>query len=213
LLVEDIMTRDVETVSPSTNICDALAIMEERRIRHLPVLAGGALVGIVSEGDLKEAQSLVIRDCREGAERRTPVEVVMRRRVFTAHPLDPIEEAALVMYRRRIGCLPVVSGGELVGIVTQTDLIRSLVELMGVNRSSSRLEVQVPDRPGMLAQIAELIRKHGVNISSVLTLPAEEAGEKKLVFRLQTIDLRRIAGDIREAGYRITWPPTLDETR
>lgn len=206
MLVEEIMSRELVSIGTEDTLARAWELIRQRRIRHLPVVEGTALVGILSDRDLRDASPSVLelrsRDFLEG----TPVRTIMRPEVITLHPLETIEEAARLLYEHRIGCLPVVSRGELVGIVTETDILRSLVRMLGADRPGSHLEVAVPDRPGMLAEIAGMIKNHQVNISSVLTTPGQQEREKLLVFRLEIMDLRKIIKDIESAGYQVRQP-------
>lgn len=207
MLVEELMTREVICLGPGDRVIDALRIAREKRIRHLPVTEGRRLVGIISDRDLRDvAPSTLVPGAPMDILENTLVGQIMHREVITAHPLDPVGEAARLLYEHRIGCLPVVKGEELVGIVTETDILRCLVELMGVVRPGSHLEVEVPDRPGGLATVASIIKEHGVNVISVLTVPAGRPGHRVLVFRLETIDLRNIAREVAAAGYRVVWP-------
>jgi len=198
MLVEDIMNFPVTTVTPDTPVGEAVNLAKAKGIRHLPVMNGRVMAGIVSDRDL-------------GAKEDATVGQVMSSVVYTVHPLDSIDEAARLLYEHKIGCLPVVRGEELVGIVTETDILRSLVELLGVHKPGSHMEIEMPDRPGMLAEIANIVKVHGVNITSVYTTPAKTPGRKILVLRVQTIDPRRIVAKIKAAGYRVLWPVTRDE--
>ena len=193
MLVETIMTTPVITVFPNDTIPEALDLARAKHIRHLPVVEDGKLWGIVSDRDLRTNDGATVRE-------------VMTSMVHMVHPLDPVDEAARLMYEHKIGCLPVVRGAQLVGIVTETDILRSYVELLGVNRPGSHLEVEMADRPGMLAEIAAIVKEHGVNITSVYTNPAQTQGRKVLVLRIQTIDPRPIVADIKAAGYQVLWP-------
>src|ERR671914_2595079 len=118
LLVEDSMTRDVAALSPETTAGEALALCRERRIRHLPVLKEGRLAGIVSDRDLRSAAPALGDPGRASALEKIQVSDFMTRDVVSARPDDPTEEAANKMRERRIGCLPVVEDGTLVGILT-----------------------------------------------------------------------------------------------
>src|SRR5215207_3215289 len=106
LLVRDSMTREVVTVGPETTAAEALALCWENRIRHLPVLEGGRLVGIISDRDLRSATPALGDPAWVEALERIRVAHEMARDVTTGHPEDPIEDAAMAMYERKIGCLP-----------------------------------------------------------------------------------------------------------
>jgi acetoin utilization protein AcuB len=148
LLVEDSMTRDVVTLGPETTAAEALAASRQKRVRHFPVVEDGALVGLVSDRDLRSATPALGDPDRAGALQEIRVFEVMARDVKTAHPQDPIEQAANVMRERKIGCLPVVENGRLVGILTASDVMEALVYLVGAHGPGSRMEIAIPDRPG-----------------------------------------------------------------
>jgi acetoin utilization protein AcuB len=207
LLVEDSMTREVVTVGPDATAAKALAICRERRIRHLPVLENERLVGLISDRDLRSAVPEFGDPKRAAALARVRVGDKMTRRVITVYPLDPIEYAAREMYERKIGCLPVVEGEELVGIVTSSDVMRALVELVGAHKPSSPVEIEMPDRSGSLAEVAGIIRDSNVNVVSILTTPEGSTGKTGMILRVDTIDPHRIVTALKAAGYTVLWPP------
>jgi acetoin utilization protein AcuB len=213
LLVKDSMTREIVTLAPDETVGTALALCRERRIRHLPILSEGRLVGIVSDRDLRSATPAFGEPERAAALQKVLVEDVMASDVIFALPDDPIEQAANTMRERRIGCLPVVEAGELVGILTVSDVMTALVYLVGANEPGSRMEIAVPDRPGSLAGAAGIFGMCGINIVSAAMGPTrepEEEGalrERIVVFRVDTIDTTEVVGYLEEAGYSVLWPP------
>jgi acetoin utilization protein AcuB len=213
LLVRDSMTQELVTVVPETTAAEALALCRTNRIRHLPVLEGGRLVGLISDRDLRAATPALGDPARAEALDRVRVADEMARDVITAHPEDPIEDAAMAMYERKFGCLPVVDGGELVGMVTSSDVMRALVRLVGAHEPGSRLEVALPSRSGSLADVTQIVRDEGVDIVSILASSEheDEAGERVAVLRVSTIDPKHLVESLRAAGYRILWPPAESE--
>ena len=212
LLVKDSMTREVVALPPQSTAGEALALCRERRIRHLPVLEDDRLVGIVSDRDLRSATPALGDPARAEALGRILVHEVMVREVATAHPDDPIEEAANAMRERKIGCLPVVEDDALVGIVTSSDVMEALVYLMGAHEPGNRLEVVMPDRPGTLAGVSGIFGELGINIVSVVAgprrpLPGSSEPGRVAVFRADTIDLREAVDILERAGYTVLWPP------
>ena len=213
LLVKDSMTREIVTISSDETAGAALAACWERRIRHLPVLTEGRLVGIVSDRDLRTAIPAIGDPARAAALQEMLVKDVMVGDVVKALPDDPIEHAANVMREMKIGCLPVVEGGELVGILTSSDVMAALVYLVGANEPGSRMEIALPDRPGSLAGAAGVFGMCGINIVSVAMgatrEPTEEGAprERLVVFRVDTIDTAEVVGYLEEAGYPVLWPP------
>ncbi len=215
LLVEDSMTRDIVTLSPDETAATALALCRERRIRHLPVLAEGRLIGIVSDRDLRSSTPALGDPARATALQEVLVRDVMAGDVVSVFPDDPIELAANTMRERKIGCLPVLDGEDLVGVVTASDVMDALVFLVGANEPGSRMEVAIPDRPGSLAGAAGVFGMCGINIVSAAMgatrEPKEEGAlrERVVVFRVDTIDPTEVVGYLEEAGYAVLWPPRL----
>ncbi|MDA5110186.1 CBS and ACT domain-containing protein [Brevibacillus thermoruber] len=205
--IEKIMRRRVVTVQPATSIGDALKLLRGNRIRHLPVVEQERLVGIISDRDLRDAlpSTLLVHD-DDHTVLQKPVADIMQRQVITAHPLDFIEDAAVQIYEHKVGSLPVVEGNRLVGIITESDLFNSLIELFGVNKPSSHIEVEVDDRVGMLAEVSQVMREAQVNVCSVVVFPGGRPGRKNLVFRVQTIDPRPVVQLLRDKGFAVVAP-------
>jgi acetoin utilization protein AcuB len=204
LRVRDTMTRDVVTVGPEESAARAWGLCRERNIRHLPVVEGGRLVGIVSDRDLRDLSPPRATTDEENTLGWVQIRDMMSTGVVTAHPLDTIEHAAKVIYENRFNCLPVVADDELVGIITSSDLVRTLVELTGAHGEGSWVEVEVPNEPGQLASITEVIRDRHVNISGVFLGPASREAYRTIVLRLETTDPTSIADSISDAGYAVT---------
>ena len=212
LLVRDSMSREVVTVGPETTAAEALALCRGKRIRHLPVIEGGRLVGVISDRDLRSAIPALGDPKRTEALQKVRVGDEMVRDVVTVRPEDPIEYAASEMYERKIGCLPVLERDDLVGIVTSSDVMRAFVHLIGVYEPGSRLELVLSNRPGALAGVAGILQNEGVNIVSILSSSEGEPGEGRakervVVFRIDTIDPRRVVENLTRAGYAVRWPP------
>lgn len=205
--IEDIMRKDVVTVSPSTSIGEALLLLRANRIRHLPVLQDDRLVGIVSDRDLRDAlPSRLLTHEDDDTILHKPVIAIMQKQVVTAHPLDFIEDASAHMYEHKVGSLPVVEGEKLVGMITESDLFSSLIELFGVNKPSSHIEVEVDDRVGVLAEVSQVFREAHVNVTSVVVFPGKKPAKKNLVFRVQTIDPRTVLHLLSERGFHVVGP-------
>ena len=203
MLIHDIMKSPVVTIAPDTPLEDAYRLMRERTIRHLAVLEEGRLVGIVTDRDLRLATSRLAPSPFPPASR---VAAVMRRDPVTADAGDPVEDAARTMRDRRIGCLPIVDGNRLAGIVTGTDLLDALLRMTGVDKPSGRLEVRLPDRPGELARLTAFLSHRDLNVHSILSSPEGPDGIRA-VLRIGTIEVRPLAGDLRRAGFTVLWPP------
>ncbi len=202
MLVRDIMTTAVVTIAPGATLEQVWEVMHARNIRHLPVVDGGRLVGVITDRDIHSATSAL------GLKPSNPAALVrdaMTRDVKTAHPLDPVEDAARTMRALKIGCLPVLDGETLAGIITGIDLLDALLRLTGVDQPSGRVEVRLPDRPGGIARLTSLIAGRGLNIHSILTYP-EGGGPVRTVLRVNTLETRLLADALRGEGFEVLWP-------
>ena len=144
-LVEEWMTRDPYTVGPNDSVTHAIMLLEERQINQLPVVAGGVLVGIISDRDLRDAWTLVPSLANKSRKHRKrmasdeiPVNSLMTRAVLTVSPGDRLEKAALLMRSKRIGGLPVVVHDHVEGIITRSDVLDAfLAKKRHTNRTSA----------------------------------------------------------------------------
>jgi acetoin utilization protein AcuB len=202
MIIKEIMKSDITSISPETKLSDAYSLMQKKNIRHLPVVEKNKLVGIVTDRDLRLSTSRLAKHPFEPEE---AVKQIMSHPVKTTHPSDPIESAAQLMRELKIGCLPVVEEGLLVGMVTITDMLDALLLLTGVHQPSGRLDVRLSNRSGELARLASLLAGLKVNIHSILTYP-EEDKTIRLVLRIGTIEMRLIAEAICSAGFEVIWP-------
>src|SRR5215470_9586178 len=191
MIVKDIMQRDVVTVTPETRLTQVRRLLQPRGFRHVPVVDNGALVGIISDRDVKQAVVSLVgsgstgQALEQARERLTAAEI-MRRAVTTAAPMFAVEEAARLMTTQKISALPVTEGDRLVGIVTETDVLDLFVRAMGVLEPSSRLEVILGDAQAGLGDLARAVEETGARISSLVTLRGPN-GEREVVLRLATI--------------------------
>ncbi|WP_096189758.1 acetoin utilization AcuB family protein [Evansella halocellulosilytica] len=210
MVIEEIMKKTVITAKKETSIQSAVTMMQENRIRHLPVINDDyEIVGIISDRDLKEASPSKLQKNKNDLD-ELPISELMIKDVLTALPSDFVEEAANTMIEQQISCLPVEEDGKLIGIITETDLLKTLVKLTGANQPTSRLEVEVPNTSGMLGEVANLIKSYNINIQSVLVYPSKDEYKKILVFRLQTMDLRMLSKALRKEGYHVIWPIDME---
>jgi len=194
MLVGERMRRPVITVRAEMPIQDALKLMHTEHIRRVPVVdARGRLVGLVSEMDLlkaspSEATSLSIWEVHYLLSKIT-VERVMTREVITVAEQTPIEEAARIMADNEIGGLPVLRGRELVGIVTETDLFRIFLELLGAREAGIRLAALVANRPGELAKLTSAVYQAGGNFLALVTSLGDSTENRLVTAKIEGIDL------------------------
>ena len=203
MLIRDIMRSPAVAISADTTLRDAYGIMQDQGIRHLPVVDGGMLVGVVTDRDLRLATSALVPSPLSPDSR---VSAVMSAAPQTADASDPVEDAARTMRERKIGCLPVLEDGRLIGIVTGLDLLDALMRLTGVHKPSGRLEVRLPDHPGEIARLTSFVGHRGLNVHSILTYP-EGSDSVRTVLRIGSIETRLLAEDLRRAGFDVLWPP------
>ena len=207
MILEEIMKTHVFTLTPTDTLGDAVKLLTEHRIRHLPIVNESRhVIGIVSDRDIRDASPSIFHTNEQNNELLLPIQAIMTKNVITGGPLDFVEEAAATFYEYKIGCLPIESNGKLVGIVTETDILYTLVQLTGANQPSSHIEIKVPNRTGMLAEVANIVKNRKININSVLVYPDKDANYKILVFRVQTMNPTGLISDLEETGYTIHWP-------
>jgi len=209
------MTPNPTTVTPDTSVKDALELIRRKRFRHLPVVdASGKLVGITTEKDLvyaspKPEMSLSNFEIQYLLARMT-VGQVMKQEVVTVSPDLPIEEAAQVMIQHRIGCLPVVENGELVGIISDTDIFRVFVEGLGGGHPSLRITVVIPEQVGSLARVVDRIASMGGNIHSLGTFWGKRPEDRVIAIRVEQLDKDALIEALRQDGIQVqhVWEPS-----
>jgi acetoin utilization protein AcuB len=202
MLVRDIMRSPAVAVSPDTTLGEAYRVMREKSIRHLPVLEAERLTGVVTDRDLRLATSALAPHPFPPGSR---VAEVMSSNPLTADPGDPVEDAARRMRERKIGCLPVLRDGRVVGIITGLDLLDALLALTGVSKPSGRLEVSLPDRPGELSRLTSFLDHRDLPVHSILMYP-EKQETVRTVLRVGSMEIRMLAEDLRRADFEVVWP-------
>ncbi|MDD4751684.1 MAG: CBS and ACT domain-containing protein [Desulfitobacteriaceae bacterium] len=206
MIVENIMNSKVITVHPDNSVAQAIDLMRDNNIRHLPVTTEGNLIGIISDRDMRSVSPSILTGDEPELLINTKVKDIMQKQVITVHPLDFLEEAARLIYEYKVGCLPVVSQERVVGIITEADVLRSMVEWVGLLQPGAHLELELPNRPGMLASVAGIVQRHGVNIISALLFPGKMDNTQTLILRLKALDIRMIIKDIEAEGHKVLWP-------
>jgi len=182
-----------------------LLIIRQNNVRRLPVVdKKGNLVGIVSEKDLlyaspSPATSLSVYEIGYLLS-KLKVEEVMTRKVITVAPSAPIEEAARIMVDNKIGGLPVVENGRLVGIITETDIFKTTLEMLGAREPGVRLTISVRDETGTLSRITGAIASNGGDIIALGTFYGENRGDGILMLRVCGIEEARLSAIMQELG-------------
>ncbi len=193
MLVGERMTRNPVTIQDTASIDDGLHLMRQRKVRRLPVVdAAGKMVGIVSDKDLlhaapSPATTLSVYELHYLLAKLT-VKQVMSSPVITVTSDTPLEEAARIMADNKIGGLPVVDDGKLAGIITETDIFKILVELLGARTAGLRFTVSAPSQKGVFARLTQAIADRGGNILSMVNYAAPEAGFDRVTLKVVGID-------------------------
>lgn len=203
--VKDRMRRSLVSVAQSDTLDHALTTLKRFNIRHLPVVKGDRVVGIVSDRDVKKAAPSPF-DYPTAEEFRAftsavSIKEIMTKEVITVAPLTPIEEAASLMSQKRIGALPVVQEGRLVGMLTETDVLGVMTEMMGATQTGSRIEIEIPASPGTLTEVIGIVEGQQVEIASLVTLPAREGARRLVILRLRAINPDPVVRALEERGY------------
>jgi acetoin utilization protein AcuB len=216
MLVRNKMTPNVITASPDTTLADALKLTRGNRIRHLPIVENDRLVGLVSDRDLRLAMPPVWASDTDYAQLREDLGTrvlreIMVTEIITTAPDLPIEDAARSLYEHRIGCLPVLDGDELVGIISETDVLRAFVELFGADASGSRLEIMMENKPGELSRVVRAIGvDHKLNITGIV-MPRVNS-DYTVVVHLASSEPDEIIEHLRRLGYRVGSPSLAAES-
>jgi len=208
MLVRERMTHNPVTIRDGTSLFDALKIMRESKVRRLPVLdKKGMLVGIVSEKDLlyaspSPATSLSVWEVNYLVS-KISVSELMTRKVITTCEDCPIEEAARIMVDSKIGGLPVVRGDKLVGIITETDLFKIFLELLGAREQGVRFTLLVPEKPGMLAAMTQRVAQMGGNIVALGTFLGEDPSNRLITMKVRDVDKDELWPKLEELGIKL----------
>lgn len=204
MLIQEYMTPQPTTVTEDTSVIDAAELMREKKFRRFPVLRGRQLVGIVTDRDLRSAapSQVISFDSEERALMpelhallaRIKVGEIMSTDVISVDPEQTIVTAAVLMLKDRISGLPVVdSKGELVGIITEGDIFKVLVDLSGISLGSTVLAFRLEDRPASIKDAADAIREHGGRLASILTSYAStDPGFRRVYFRIRDLPSEKL---------------------
>ena len=196
MLVGERMSRPVIPVSPDTPINDVLAMFRKEHIRRAPVMKDGKLIGIVSERDLLNATpssvtTLSVWEMHYLISKVT-IKDVMKKNVVTVDQDTPIEEVARIMADKKIGGVPVVNGENVVGIITETDLFKIFLELMGARYKAWRVTATLAEKPGELAKLTQVIAQNGGNFVSFGMFSGPDANSRAVTFKVEGLEKNQI---------------------
>ncbi len=186
MLVRDCMTANPIRVHPESDPLAALGLCKSAHIRRLPVVdAEDHIVGLVTRNMLE--QFLAKAPSPGVMKRQHAIEQVMVSPALTVSPDYPLEEAARLMVAHKIGSLPVIDQEKLAGIITETDIFKQFVEILGGQTEATRLTVEVPDTPGELAKVVNVIAELHGNVCSVILTPGSEALTRSVTLWIQDV--------------------------
>jgi len=192
MLVRDCMTTTVQSVHPEDSVKVVREAFRRRRMRHMPVLAVGRVIGIVSD-----------RDVGAGVGETTTVDAVMTPNPATIAPGAPVEQAAALMRARKLGALPVVEGERLVGIVSESDLLDALTRLCAALDPTTAIELECDDDPTASGRISALLERHGGRVAC-LTAIRTHGGRQRISFRTRMPPGSAPEQLLEEAGFPVT---------
>jgi len=175
--IHSLMIEKPITIRPNATVGEAIELMKANSIRHLPVVATGKkLQGFLTLADLK--QGLIPSMLGD-----VSLDDLMIKKPITVSPDDDIEFAAQLIYNHKIGGMPVVKKGRLVGIVTATDMLRTFIDMMGILSTTSRIDVVLGDQPATFKKAMQIINDNGGDIINVSMTP-QRKGKRVYYFRL-----------------------------
>jgi acetoin utilization protein AcuB len=208
MLVRQWMSRDPVTISPGTPMTEALRIMRHKQVRRLPVLDDqGQIIGIVSEKDLlyaapSPATSLSIYELHYQLSHLAVTEL-MTKEVISVSSDALLEVAARLMADHKIGGLPVVDDGKLVGIITQSDIFKVFLELLGTRERGLRITLRIPERKGEIARVATAIAQLGGDIQALVTASDEDPATALVTVKVEDVPAETLLAAMSELGLEI----------
>jgi acetoin utilization protein AcuB len=211
------INRNPVTIGPEASFYEARALIHDKGIRHLPVVEkDNRLVGIVTDRDIREAapSDATLLSVQELhyllGKLKVSSFMTPKEKLITITPDTLIEEAVQLMHDHKIGCLPVVEGDKLYGIFTETDALAHLADIFGLKEKGTRLTVAIEDKPGVMLEVCETMKKHNVNIISIVTPSFMVEGKRIAAVRIRTEDYKNVVKDLEDKGIDVLsigkWP-------
>jgi acetoin utilization protein AcuB len=194
--IHSLMIPDPITITANASISEAIELMKINSIRHLPVVSQGKrLEGFLTLVDLK--QGLIPSMLGD-----LSLQDLMIKEPITVDPDDDIEFAAQLIYKNKIGGMPVVKGDQLAGIITATDILRTFIDMMGILSSTSRIDVVIGDQSGSLKTALQIINDKGGDIINV-GMTSQQTGRRVYYFRLAACKTAGIKKALKNQGYEV----------
>lgn len=205
MFVKNRMTQNPYTVAVDAPISDAVALLKEKGLKRVPVMDGEKVVGILTQSDIQKvsptkATSLSIFEINYLLSKLT-VKDAMSKKIITIEVESLLEEAAVIMREQRIGTLPVVESGKLVGIITESDIFEAFIDLLGFKDIGSRITIEAKDVPGAMADITKIFKSFEINITHVAVYGG--VGVRDIVIRSVTTDTSELEKELNQQGYKV----------
>jgi acetoin utilization protein AcuB len=215
--MRDRIQKEVVTISPDVSFYEARAVIRDKGIRHLPVVdKNGHLVGLLTDRDIREASpseatTLTVHELHYLLGKlKVSAFMTPKDKLITITPDTLIEEAVQLMSDHKIGCLPILEGEKLYGIFTETDALNHLVDVFGLKQKGTRLTVALEDKPGTLHGVLEVLKKHDVNVISIVLPSFMVEGKRIAAIRMKTEEYEPIVKDLEKADCAVLsigkWP-------
>jgi acetoin utilization protein AcuB len=201
MLVDERMSHKVISVPPEMSIPEALALFKKHQIHRAPVMKDGKMLGFVTESDLLNASPSPVSTLSVWEMNylmsKVPVKQVMTKKVITVEVGTPIEDAAHMMVEAKIGGMPVTKAGKVVGIITETDLFKVFMEMMGARETGLRVSVLTEEKPGQIAKVSRLVSDAGGNFLGFGSFAGPDPSLMVITFKATGIkkeDIKKILG-------------------
>ena len=208
MFAKDYMTKTVVTVQPEDFLVDVRKSMQDQGVRHFPVVDGGKLVGIVSLNTIRDAAPSKATDLSIHEVHyllsKMKIREVMKKNVVTCGPDDHVEDIAKIMQTKRIGAVPVVDKGQLVGILTNDDMFRILMKMLGMDTPGKRITLEMERGQGeKLVDIVQAVKTRGKFIKSFLSMESPHPGRQTVILNLDDSDMDEVVESLAGLGFDI----------
>lgn len=208
MIVKEVMSENPVTIGPAAKLRVVNKLMKANKIRHVPVMKNGKLIGIVTEKDIRYAmipEKIPGKKVPQGWNLdHLKVQDIMTKKAITISQETQVEEAARIIYSNKIGALPVMKNAKLVGIISVMDILGIFIEMMGMLKSSSRIDILMKESQSNFDKISSIIYKNDEQIISVGITPYPKDKKKSIyLFRLESCNVKPIVKDIKKQGFAV----------
>ncbi len=196
MIVKQYMTVNPVTITRDASVEDAIRLMKNHFIRHLPVVDNGKLVGWITDANVRGALFPSMLE-------EITIDDIMIHDPITVEASESVEAAARYLVENRIGGMPVVENGKLVGVITVIDLLNAFLEILGILQSSSRIDVKPKRSKRAFDSISSIIEREGSEIISVCLVPQKSDNSQIYSFRLGKCDIKKIVEELKKEGHEV----------